>query len=61
MAKFVFIENRFNKETLLFESFVNNIKNELNSKTYDDNDKNGLSNSVIVYSPLLDVPIVSIS
>ena len=60
IENFEFIDNRYNKETILFENFINSIKNELNNKSSDEvND--GLTDSVIVYCPLLDVPIVSIT
>ena len=49
-----FIENKFNKETLLFEEYINNIKNELNQKVSD----NRFTDSVIVYSPLLEVSVI---
>jgi hypothetical protein len=58
--EFIYIENRLNKETTASEDFINKLKKEINiSKLNDDSTIISLPDSIIVYSPLLNVPIVN--
>ena len=56
---FELIENKLNQETILFEEFINKVKNELNrnASINEKNDESDLTHSLIVYNSILDSPI----
>lgn len=56
---FEFVENRFNQETILFEEFIDKIKNELNvnARNNQNDESSDLTHSLIVYNSILEYPI----
>jgi hypothetical protein len=56
---FEFVENKFNQETILFEKFIDKVKNELNVniRNNQNDELSDLTHSLLVYNSILENPI----